>query len=83
MQDMSANPFWVVLVITALWAGVTEGYETASSSAAGFNKCDSGQREKSVLHSSKLNSNLFWQFYKAAFSLKDYSAHFYPYFKSN
>lgn len=47
MQDMNANPSSpVVLMITDWCTGVTEGHETASSSIAGFNKCDSAQREK-------------------------------------
>ena len=47
MQGMSADlSSPVVLMITDLWTEVTEGYETASSSVAGFNKCDSAQREK-------------------------------------
>lgn len=47
MQGTSANPSSpVVLMITDLWTGLTEGHQTASSSVAGFNKCDSAQREK-------------------------------------
>lgn len=53
MQDLSANPSSpAVLMITALWTGVTEGHESVSASVAGFNKGDSAQREKEEIYAS-------------------------------
>lgn len=64
-----------VLTITDLWTGVNEGHETASSSVAGFKKWPKGERKNLCFIVQNWIQTDFWQHYKAAFFLKDYSSH--------